>query len=181
MPSLLSAGEGDKAGPITTYNEALLERAKLLQSSKKDNPLINQVTEQVDKLRNSVYLSIENTKKGILLTLEDLKQKEDVIIAKMGTVPTLERSYVDFKRQQEISQAVYLILLQQREDLALSIGEKKDRARIIESAYVKQIPTGPRKLYAAIIMMLITVCIPVLYLFAKTHIEELIVEYKKSK
>ena len=181
LPSLLSSGEGEKGGPITTYNEALLERAKLLQSSKKNNPLINQATEQVDKLRNSVYLSIENTKKGILLTLEDLKRKEDVIIAKMGTVPTLERSYIDFKRQQEISQAVYLILLQQREDLALSIGEKKERARIIESAYVKQIPVGPRKLYAAIIMMLLTVCLPVLYLFAKTHIEELIVEYKKSK
>lgn len=90
IPSLLSTGEGDKAGPITTYNEALLERAKLLQTTKGHNPLIGQINKQVDQLRESVFLAIENSQKAVLFTLNDLKEKEKLIMDKMGTVPSLE-------------------------------------------------------------------------------------------
>lgn len=126
IPALLSISDGEKSSPISTYNEALLERAKILQSTKGNNPLIDQVNKQVDQLRESVYLSIENAKKGVKMTLDDLTSKEKQLMDKMGAVPSIEREYVDYKRQQEIFQAVYLILLQKREDLALSIGEKKN-------------------------------------------------------
>ena len=100
---------------------------------------------------------------------------------KMGTVPSLEREYIDYKRQQEIYQAVYLILLQKREDIALSIGESKDRARFVEKAYVKQSPIGPRKLYAAIGMLLFILVIPVAFLFGREQFSALKKEYKETK
>lgn len=181
IPSLLSISDGEKGSPISTYNEALLERTKILQSTKGNNPLVDQVNKQVDQLRESVFLSIANAKEGVKLTLDDLTYKEKLLMDKMGAVPTIEREYIDFKRQQEIYQAVYLILLQKREDLALSIGEKKERARVIETPYVKQRPTGPRKLYAALGMLLFTLLIPVGYLFGKDQIKALIEEYKQTK
>lgn len=181
IPSLMSGGEGDKAGPVTTYNEALLERLKIMQSTKGNNPLIEQVNKQVDQLRESVFLSIENAKKAIQFTLSDLKSKEKVILNKMGTVPSLEREFIDFKRKQEIYQAVYLILLQKREDIALSIGESKERARVIEEAFVKQAPLGPRKLYAAIGMLIFTLLVPVGYLFGKEQYLALKREFKQTK
>lgn len=39
----------------------------------------------------AVFLSIENAKKSLALTLGDLKGKEKVLLDKMGVVPTLER------------------------------------------------------------------------------------------
>lgn len=181
IPSLLSSGDGDKAGPITTYNEALLERAKILQTTKGNNPLIEQINNQVDQLRESVYLAIDNSQRAVMFTLDDLRGKEKLIMDKMGTVPSLEREYVDYKRQQEIYQAVYLILLQKREDIALSIGEVKDRARFVEKTYVKQSPIGPRKLYAAIGMLLFTLIIPVSFLFVKEQLLSLKEELVKTK
>ncbi|MCD8268490.1 MAG: tyrosine protein kinase [Parabacteroides sp.] len=181
IPSLLSISDGEKASPISTYNEILLERAKLLQSSKGNNPLIDQVNKQVDQLRESVFLSIANAKKGVKLTLDDLKGKEKLLMDKMGSIPSVEREYVNYKRQQEIYQTVYLILLQKREDLALSIGEKKERARVIETPYVKQRPIGPRKLYAAFGMLLFALLAPVGYLFGKEQYSVLKKEYKQSK
>ena len=132
------------------YNEALLEREKILQTSKNDNPLIGKVNKQVDQLRASVFLSIENAKKSSSLTLLDLRSKEKAILDKMESVPSVEKEYVDFKRQQEIYQAVYLILLQKREEIALSINNQRDRARIIDAAFVKQRPVAPRKLFAVL-------------------------------
>ena len=64
---------------------------------------------------------IDNTKKGLTLTRDDLKKKEQMLLNKMGAIPQQERVYVDLKRQQEIYQGVYLVLLQKKEDAALKI------------------------------------------------------------
>lgn len=181
IPSLLSASDGEKGSPITIYNEALIERERVLQTSKTDNPLIGNLNKQIEQLRGSVFLSIDNAKRSVTLTLNDLKAKEKILLDKMGVVPSLEREYVDFKRQQEVYQAVYLILLQKREEIALSIGEDKNKARIIDAAFVKQSPVGPRKLFAVLGMLVMTLIVPVGYLFVKKQIVDLKAEYLKSK
>lgn len=181
IPITLATGNGENtSNPVTSYNEALLERIKLMQSTKIDNPLIGQINLQVDQLRESVFLSIENAKKSLTLTLDDLKGKEKLILNKMGVVPTLERDYVDFRRQQEIYQALYLILLQKKEDLIHSIGESKDRARVVETAYVKQKKVAPRMLYAILFIFVFTMIVPAIYLFGKEQIFVLLDEYKRQ-
>ena len=170
VPLMLASGDGggeSTSKPVMSYNEALLEREKLLQSTKADNPLVTQINKQVDHLRKNVYLSIENAKRTLDLTLEDLRGKEKLILDKMGEVPTLEREYIDFRRQQEISQAFYLILLQKREDLVMSIGDSKERVRVIEQPYIKAKSIAPRKLFALIGMIVFTMFVGVVYLFGK--------------
>lgn len=181
IPSLLSAQEGEKGSPIVTYNETLLERARVIQNSSINNPLVGTLTQQVDELRGSVFLSINNALKSLNLAKSDLQAKEKIIMDKMGNVPTQEREYIDFKRQQEIFQGVYLILLQKREDAALSGEQDKLKARIIDTAFVKQRPVGPRKLFAGIGMIIFTLVIPVGYLFCKKQLIALKEEYKKTK
>lgn len=181
VPSLLSAQEGEKGSPITTYNETLLERARVIENSSINNPLVGTLTKQVDELRGSVFLSINNALKSLNMAKADLQTKEKVIMDKMGNVPTQEREYIDFKRQQEIFQGVYLILLQKREDAALSGGQDRLKARVIDAAFVKQRPVGPRKLFAAIGMIIFTLLVPVGYLFFKQQWIVLKEEYKKTK
>ena len=74
----------------------------------------------------------------------------------MGNVPQQERDYVDLKRQQEIYQGVYWVLRQKQEEIKLTLGEGKERARIIDEPYIKSGLVAPRKLYAAIGIILFT-------------------------
>lgn len=181
VPSLLSAQEGEKGSALSLYNEALIERARLLQNSNEDNPLIGSMEDRITQLRNGVFLSIANARKGLQLTLDDLKNKEKAIYDKMASVPAQERAYIDYKRQQEILQGVYLILLQKREEIALSLGAQKAKARIVDQAYVKKRPVAPRKLFAAIGVFIFTLLIPIGYLFGKEQVSDLIKTYKASK
>lgn len=181
VPMLFSAQEGEKSSPISMYNQSLLERNQLLKSSKNESPLVTQIDERLDKLRESVFLSISNTQNGLQQTIAELKSKESLLYGKMGEVPTMERNYVDYKRQQEIHQGVYLILLQKREELVLSIGESKDRARIVDVAFVKQKTVAPRKLYAGLGMILLTLVLPILWVESKKLFVELKKEYLKTK
>lgn len=181
VPVLMNVQVGEKGGFITTYNELLIERQRMLQNSKLDNPLFTVMDKQLDQMRKSVALTIENAQGSLNLTLDDLRSKEKVILNRMGNVPTQEREFLNYKRNQEIFQGVYLILIQKREEALLKLNKGMDRALIVDDAFVKSVPVAPRKLYAAIFIFLMTIVIPVVYLFCKEQLIELKNEYDKMK
>jgi hypothetical protein len=188
VPSLMAGsvegsetGGGSSNGAVLSYNQAIVERDRLLKNSNENNPAFRSMDAQVDKLRNGVYLAIENTNKSCDMTLADLRMKEKLLLDKMKTFPALEYEYVGFKRQQEILQGVYLLLLQKREEIALSHGQDNEHVRIIDPAYVLKKPIGPRKLYAAIGILLLTLILPIGYLFAKSICLALKEEYLRTK
>lgn len=180
IPGLLSVKDGESAGALSSYNEALVERARMLNTTSEDHPAVLSMNEQIDKLRKGVFLTIENARKGLSLTLDDLKNKEKAIFIRMGGVPTQERQFIELKRRQEILQGVYLILLQKREELALSLGQDRLKANMVDVPFVKKDPVAPRKLFAAIGILLFTIIVPVIYLFLKEQILGLILEIKKA-
>lgn len=181
IPSLMTISRGEQVGAISKYNESLVERDRLLKNSNETNPMFQIIDNQVEVLRQGVFVMIENTQKSTLKTLEGLKKKEREMRLKMKTIPEKEREYLSYRRDQEILQGVYLMLLQKREETVLSLGKNTERARVIEPAYVKQRPLGPRKLYAAIGILVLTLIIPVGYLFSKDLYVSLKEEYKKTK
>ena len=181
LPMLLSAQEGEKGSQISTYNQKLLERAQILKTSKPESPLVIQYNETLDHLRNSVYLSISNSRAGLDKTIQDLKNKEKQLWGKMSSVPAVERTYIDYKRQQEIYQGVYLILLQKREDIALKIGDMKSRAHVVEAAYVKKKRVAPRKLYAGLGIIFLTMILPIVFVEGRRLFLELKKEYIRTK
>jgi len=180
VPPLLSVADGEH-GIISTYNTAVIERDKFLKNSNEKNPMFRIADNQVNKLRDGVYVMVENARRSADKTLEELKRKETELFAKMKTVPKKEREYVNYRRDQEILQGIYLLLLQKREETMLSLGKQEDRARVIEPAFVKKKPAGPRKLFAAIGMILLTIILPVGYIFAKELLTSIKEEYKRTE
>lgn len=182
VPSLLIAGQEGEGSPLYLYNQALLERERIIKSSSTDeNPLAGAITLQVDRLRESVFQMIENARLNMAQTHKSLKEREAQLLSKMGEVPEHERVYVDYKRQQEILQGVYLILLQKREEIAISMGENIEKAKVLDPAFVKKKPIGPRKLYAAIIAMALTLIFSVGWLFCKKQFSDIWKLLKESK
>lgn len=162
VPSVMHGKEGEKTGTaISDYNEALVERSSLMMTSMGDNFAIRQSTQKADQLREAVFLTIDNAKKTLDLSLKDLRDKEQQILSKVKGVPSYERTYTDIRRQQEITQGLYLLMLQKREELALTIGDHKAKAEIVNQPYIKKKPIAPRKLYAVVIIMLLTLIIPI--------------------
>ena len=66
----MNVQEGEKGGSITTYNELLVNRQRMLQNSKEDNPLFTVMDKQLDQMRKSVALTIKNAQESLNLTFE---------------------------------------------------------------------------------------------------------------
>jgi uncharacterized protein involved in exopolysaccharide biosynthesis len=180
IPPLLTAAGGETGGSITDYNAALIERDRLLSNSNETNPLYKSANSKVEKLRDAVLIMINNSRKNYNKTLADLHSKEKQILSKLKTVPTKEYDYTVYKRNQEILQGIYLLLLQKREETILSLGEDTDRARVTEPAYIKKKAVSPRKLYAAIAILALTLVLPAGIILSKELYLSLKAEYKKG-
>ena len=166
-PSTDGSGEGASGGALSSYNQVLVERERVIKNSSELNPMVATLTTQADRMRESVFTMIENSRKSMDLTYQSLKDKEKQILSRMDKIPQQERSYVDLKRQQEIYQGVYLVLLQKQEEIAITLGEGKERARIIDEPYVKSGLVAPRKLYAAIGVVVFTILFSMMWLSLK--------------
>jgi uncharacterized protein involved in exopolysaccharide biosynthesis len=180
IPSLLSSGQESETNPFSLYNQALLERERLIRNSGEDNPLLPSLNAQIDKLREGVFQMIDNAHQSIQLVINELKEKEQRLFNRMGEIPQQERIYVDYKRSQEILQGMYLILLQKREEIVLSIAQTKEKAKIIDPAFNMPRPIAPRKLYAAIGIVFFTLLITVGWIYGKKQLTELIEEFQKA-
>jgi uncharacterized protein involved in exopolysaccharide biosynthesis len=180
IPSLLSSGQESETNPFSLYNQALLERERLIRNSGEDNPLLPSLNAQIDKLREGVFQMIDNANQSIQLVINELKEKEQNLFNRMGEVPQQERIYVDYKRSQEILQGMYLILLQKREEIVLSIAQTKEKAKIIDPAFNMPRPIAPRKLYAAIGIVFFTLLITVGWIYGKKQLTELMEEFQKA-
>lgn len=180
IPAMISMGESDKGNAISIYNEALIERDKIKKSAKASSPLVELADNQVDKLRESVVQTIGNAYTATQQVLADLKSQEKLIFDKMGNVPTFEREYLEYRRQQEILQGIYLILLQKKEEIALSLGKEREKGYILDAAFSKYKSVAPRKLYALLFVFIFTIVVPVVFLFLRDRIKELMIAYKES-
>ena len=181
VPSLLTSGAAETEGSaIFLYNQALLEREKAIRNSNEQNPMVASLTTQVDRLRETVFQSINNAQQSMQLTRRALEKQERELLDRMGSVPVQERIYVDYKRQQEILQGVYLILLQKREEIGLALGQKTDRAKIVDTAFVKAKPVAPRKVFALAGFFVLTLVLSIGWIVCRDQYRLLRKEMKRT-
>ena len=167
VPMSLGIEEESAVESLLAYNELLMERLKLLRSTKPGNPMIESMNEQVDATRQSVLMTIQSIKRGIEYARNDLRDQEKYFMDRIKGMPKQEREYIEIKRQQEIKQALYLYLLQQQEDNALKLAMENPKAQIIDNAYVNTRPVKPMKLLVAAAALLFAVMLPVFYLYGR--------------
>lgn len=154
------------AGLIEAYNKKLSQRAALLDESTEDNPIIQNMQDDLARSKSDIYRNISNVKHSLSIRKNNLTRQDTRIAGKISNIPMYERELTGIFREQRIKDHIYNFLLEKREEIALQKTLATPTARLIDNpSSGGAISPGLLSIYG--IAVLIGFLIPALLIFLK--------------
>lgn len=152
---------------ITDYNETILERKKLVLSAGLNNPSIKQIDKVLKDSRLNIIFSLQNH----LSQLEDLKTKLSSQFYKydsqISNLPEKEKILRAIERNQQIKEALYLFLLQKREEAEVSFAVTEPSIKVVEYAITDKKPISPKSSIIILGALLLGILLPFAVLYIR--------------
>ena len=129
---------------ISNYNLIVSEKNKYLSEAGPNNVLVKSLQSQLDNLIENITISINNYLESIEIKIEKLKSKELEFDNIYNKVPQNEKTLRSIERELSIKEALYLLLLQKREEAAINLAVVKPTIKIIDNPISNLIPKSPQ-------------------------------------
>ncbi|AOW11039.1 GumC family protein [Flavobacterium gilvum] len=177
LPSNLITDNGDAKGLISSYNQLVLDRNRILKSATEENPSVVKLDQQIVSLKANVVASLRRMQANLQIQNRDIKSQESILNSKIGRIPVQERQFRVIARQQKVKEELYLYLLQKREETAISLSATEPNARVIDAAKSGKDPISPKKKIIYLAGMLLGLLVP----FGIIYTDDLLDTKIKSK
>jgi capsular exopolysaccharide synthesis family protein len=146
---------------ITNYNRLVLERNRLSQIASSSNQAMINVTNQIESMFNTVQTSVRNEKNNLQIAQRDLLAKNNENKALIRDIPRQDKEYTEIKRQQGVKEALFLFLLQKKEEKYLNGAVVEPIAKMIDNVQSTGAPVSPKKMFILLISVVFGMVLPV--------------------
>ncbi len=146
---------------IAEYNEKMLQRNNLVANSSVSNPLAVDIDHSLSSMRKAIISSIDNQINSLNTQIRGFRASEQQSTARIASNPIQAKYLLSVERQQKVKEALYLFLLQKREENELSQAFTAYNTRIITPPTGKLTPTAPVKRNILLVAFFIGLVIPI--------------------
>ncbi|MBB3839597.1 capsular exopolysaccharide synthesis family protein [Runella defluvii] len=145
---------------IEKLSELELQKEKMSRSVLPGNPFLETLNTQVANTKQAIRENVNNQKNGLLVTRSSLAGLNKRFESSISRIPRKEREFVTIQRQQNIKENLYLLLLQKREETALSYASTVTDSRIVDKPYSTPGPVKPNNKLIYAIALLVGLVLP---------------------
>ncbi len=143
---------------IDQFVQLEAERSKLAQTVQPGNPYLETINNQMKNVKQAIRENLNNQKANIQVSRRSLEALNNRLSGSISTIPRKEREYVGIKRQAGIKENLYLLLLQKREETALSYASTVTDSRVIEAPFLTgQIRPNNKNIYMMAILLALVI------------------------
>ena len=152
---------------ISEYNALVLRRNSLLANSSERNPLVIDMTQSLADMKQAVIRSVDNLIASLHTQIANVKRQESRVTGQIASNPNQARYLLSVERQQKVKEALYLYLLQKREENELSQAFTAYNTRVITPPYGSLNPTEPRRPFLLLVALMAGILLPLIFFVAK--------------
>lgn len=175
IPSNTGIGDMNIESQISLYNTAKLKRDRLIDDSSENNPVVQELNNSLRAMKQNIIRAVDNMIVSLNVQRNDAQSREMRAQSRVTAIPTKERQMLSIERQQKVKEALYLYLLNKREENALSQAMADNNARVIDGAEGSNAPISPNRNRILLLGILVGVAIPglaclaVLFMDTRVH------------
>jgi capsular exopolysaccharide synthesis family protein len=165
IPSNLGLTSASVESQIAEYNKIVLQRDRLVAGSGDRNPLIADMNASLVSIRSAILRSVENLISTLKLQLSKIDSQEKQILSRMSSSSGQELQLLSIERQQQITQNLYIFLLEKREENELASLINVGNTRVIMNPNGPSSPVSPNRMMVIFAMFVLGFGCPFAFFF----------------
>jgi capsular exopolysaccharide synthesis family protein len=130
---------------INDFNTVVLERDKLSVSAGENNPKFIILKDKLIGLQSNIIKTIKDYQKDLEVSLAKNNVLKQVTMSKFSHIPTDEKVLNGIERNKNIKEALYILLLQKREEAAVNLAITSSSIKVIDYALTNTVPASPKR------------------------------------
>jgi tyrosine-protein kinase Etk/Wzc len=167
VPSSLHLNDPQLTSLAQKYNEIQLLKEKALVATAESHPLVKSLNVQLASLRADLKVIIASEKRELEVNIASLNQYNAAYSARLDQIPARQRVLLEYSRQQQIKQELYLFLLKKRVETSISKSATIANARVLDSPKADAAPIKPNRQLVLLITGFLGLGVPLVTLHLK--------------
>lgn len=145
LPSNVGISAGGVESLVAEYNKLMLDRISYVENSSVNAPVVKDIDRRLSSQKMAIVRSLDNYVTQIQKQIDNVRASDEQINAQIASNPRQAKVLASVQRQQTVKEALYIFLLQKREENELSRTYTAWNTSIIQPPTASRIPAAPKK------------------------------------
>ena len=167
MPINIGISDVSLNNLLNEQNNLIAQRNRFLNNAGPNNYNVKNIEEQIIAFSDNISSSIENYEASLKLKLDKIREKESEFEEVSFNIPLKEKQLRAIERELEVKEALFILLMQKREEAAINYAVVKPSIKIIDTARNNDNPVSPNPTFIYFGALLLSLFIPFGYLYLK--------------